>query len=91
MVDISSDGPVPRITGFATFRRRYKEDVQRHTPEDLALWFADFAQDLQSDNIIESTRLRLLDERLKALVRALEKGRSTNPDDGALLPNYPDR
>jgi hypothetical protein len=79
MVDFSADSPVPPVTGFATFRRRYKQDAQREDAEDLVLWFSDFARDLQSDTIVESNRLQLLDDRLKDLVKALEKGRSTTP------------
>lgn len=75
-----SGAPLPSITGFATFRIRYMEDARREQPQDLALWFKDFARDLQFPAITESDRLRLLDERLSALVRLLENGRNIAPN-----------
>jgi hypothetical protein len=74
MVDLSS--PMPTVAGFATFRKRYREDLRRHTPEDLALWLGRFAQDLQMPTIAENQRLKELDENLGALVETLEKGRT---------------
>ncbi|MEV8083539.1 hypothetical protein [Pseudarthrobacter oxydans] len=78
MVDLSSADPMPTVAGFATFRRRYREDLRRETPEDLALWLGRFAQDLQVPTIAQNHRLKELDKDLDALVKALEKGRTAN-------------
>ncbi|WP_457966063.1 hypothetical protein M1E17_05760 [Arthrobacter sp. D1-29] len=78
MVDLGSADPVPTVAGFATFRKRYREDLRRETPEDLALWLGRFAQDLQVPTIAENRRLKELEENLDALVRTLEKGKTAD-------------
>lgn len=76
MVDFSSADPMPTVAGFATFRKRYREDLRRDTPDDLALWLGRFAQDLQVPTIAESRRLKELAENLYALDETLEKGKT---------------
>jgi hypothetical protein len=78
MVDLGTIEPIPTVTGFATFRKRYREDLRRETPEDLALWLGRFAQDVQVPTIAQNHRLRELEENLDVLVKALERGRATN-------------
>ncbi len=76
MVDFSSADSMPTVAGFATFRKRYREDLRKGTPEDLALWLGRFAQDLQVPTIAENRRLKELAENLDALVETLEKGKT---------------
>lgn len=78
MVDFGSDDPLATVTGFATFRRRYHEDLRREAPEDLALWLGRFAQDLQVPTIAENRRLKELGENLDTLIETLERGRTAN-------------
>ncbi|BCW74737.1 hypothetical protein [Arthrobacter sp. NicSoilB11] len=77
MVNFSSDHPMTTFTGFASFSRRYHEDLRREAPEDLALWLERFAQDLRMPTIAENQRLKELDANLGALVETLEKGKKT--------------
>jgi hypothetical protein len=78
MVEQDRTDPLPTVMGFATFRKRYREDLRKETPEDLALWLGRFALDLQVPTIAENLRLKELDENLDSLVQALEKGRTVN-------------
>lgn len=81
MLDLGTTDPIPTVTGFATFRKRYREDLRSETPEDLALWLGRFAQDLQAPTIAENRRLKELDENLDALVKTLEKGKTATQAD----------
>ncbi|WP_052260272.1 hypothetical protein [Pseudarthrobacter phenanthrenivorans] len=76
MVELDSTDPVPTVMGFATFRKRYREDLRKDTPEDLALWLGGFAQDLRVATIAENRRLDELHANLDALVKTLEKGKN---------------
>ncbi|UUL76157.1 hypothetical protein NG819_19845 [Pseudarthrobacter sp. Fe7] len=78
MLDFGSEDPSATVTGFATFRRRYHEDLRREAPEDLALWLGRFAQDLQLPTIAENRRLKELGENLATLVETLERDRTVN-------------
>lgn len=78
MVEQDRTDLLPTFIGFATFRKRYCEDLRKETPEDLALWLGRFAQDLQVPTIAENLRLKDLDKNLDALVQKLEKGRTVN-------------
>ncbi|GGI86956.1 hypothetical protein [Pseudarthrobacter scleromae] len=78
MVDLGSTEPIPTVTGFATFRKRYREDLRSETPEDLALWLGRFAQDLQVPAVAQNHRLKELEENLDVLVKTLEKGRAAD-------------
>lgn len=78
MVKLDRTAPLPTVMGFATFRKRYREDLRRETPEDLALWLGRFAQDLQVPAIAQNHRLKELEENLDVLVKTLEKGRATD-------------
>ncbi|MBT2534617.1 hypothetical protein [Arthrobacter sp. ISL-69] len=75
MMDFHDTTASPQFMGFASFRRTFREDEMRERKEGLALWFSDFARDLQTASISESRRLKQLQDKLTLLIEELEKGR----------------
>lgn len=76
MINIQAHDSVPEITEFASFTRRYKQDEEREFQTDFARWLATFSEDLKSEKVLKSERLKELEGKLTDLVQELEKGRT---------------